>query len=149
MAYLDVPDPIVSTLSDFGRTQFARSILGEISCVLKGFAVGRDGYVHANPVKVLPIVGSDTTLIDQIYPLTGEASFEALETPTPATLVTNCRLASDVAISGLGELGIFAEVVFSATPSEVGDIFLLSLSHFGLQTKTLRQAILYRVIIQF
>lgn len=147
--FTDPSDPIVSVLSDAGRTAFARSILGDISFILKGFAVGRGGYLSSNPVKIIPIVSSDVSLIDQIEPLTGQQAFEAVEQPTQATIVANCRLASDQALFGLGELGLFAEVVYSTIPSEIGDVFLFSISHYPLQTKTLRQAILYRIIIQF
>lgn len=150
MPYTDTPDPIVTTLTDFGRTQFARSILGEISFQVKGFAVGREGYLDANPVKIDAIDPSMTTLGDHFFPAAGaRKAFEAIELPTPATVVVNCRLASDESVAGLGELGLWAETVFSTTPSEIGDEWLMAVSHFGLQTKTLRQAILYRVIIQF
>ena len=150
MPFTDTPSPIVSTLTDEGRTNFARSILGEISFTVKGFAVGREGYLDANPVLIDPIDTSLTTLGDQFFPAVGtRKNFEVLETPTPATLVVNCRLASDESVAGLGELGIWAEILNSDVPSEIGTEFLMAVSHFGLQTKTLRQAILYRVIIQF
>lgn len=150
MPFTDTPDPIISTLTDEGRTNFARSILGEISFIVKGFAVGREGYLDSNPVKIDSLDPSLTTLGDQFFPTTGtRKAFEAIELPTPATVVVNCRLASDESVAGLGEIGIWSEILFSTTPSEIGTEFLMAISHFPLQTKTLRQAILYRIIIQF
>ncbi len=148
--FTDTPDPIVSLLSDSGRNAFARSVLGEISFVVKGFAVGREGYDDTNPVLIDPIDTSLTTLGDQIFPTVGQKDLEAFELPTPKTLVTNFRLASDEAVAGLGELGMWAEIIHSTvSPAEIGTRFLLAVAHFPIMTKTLKQAILYRVIIQF
>lgn len=151
MSYNDTPDPIFCTLSDVGRTSFARVILGEISFKLKGFAVGRGGYQMANPVLIDPINTASPALIDQFFPTIGtRKAFELLEFPTPKTIVANCRLASTEAIAGLGELGVWAEIVHSAvSPLEVGTEFLMAIAHMPIMTKTTRQAIVYRVIIQF
>ena len=119
--------------------------------VCKGFAVGREGYDDSNPVKITAIDPSLTALEDQFFPTVGtRKAFESFETPTPKTLVVNCRLASDESVAGLGEIGLWAEIIESTvSPAEIGTEFLMAVAHFGLQTKTLRQAILYRFIIQF
>ena len=148
--YTDTPDPIVAVLTDIARTNFARVILGEISFVLSGFAVGRGGYVHANPVKISALDPSATDLIDQFFPTYGtRKNFELIEYPTPKTAVANCRLASTEAVSALGEIGIWGEIIVSNVLMELNTEFLLGIAHFPIVTKTLRQAIVYRVIIQF
>lgn len=148
--FTDTPDPILASLTDTARTNFARMTLGEISFVLTGFAVGRGGYNATNPVHITPIITSSTTLDDQFFPTVGVKALESIENPYLQTVVANCRLARDEAVSALGELGIWAEIIYSAVnPSEVGTSFLLGISHFPIMTKTLKQAILYRVIIQF
>ncbi len=151
MAFTDTPDSVLATLTDVGRTQFARSILGEVSFTAKGFAVGREGYNYVNPVKIDPIDPSLTALIDQIFPvIPGDLkAFESLERPSPKTLVLNCRLAQSESVAGLGELGVWAEVVDSVIPSEIGDEFLLAVSHMPLITKVLQQVIVFRLVIQF
>lgn len=151
MPYTDTPDPVIATLTDIGRTNFARVITGEISFKLKGFAVGRGGYLDPNPVHITPITTSSTTLIDHFFPTAGGIkSFELLEFPTPKTIVANCRLASSEAVAGLGELGIWSEIIYSSvSPVEVGTEYLMAVAHFPLVTKTTRQAIVYRAIIQF
>ena len=151
MAFTDTPDSVLATLTDVGRSQFARSILGEVSFTVKGFAVGREGYTDANPVKIDVIDPSLVALEDQIFPVVpGDTkAFESLERPSPKTLVLNCRLAQDEAIAGLGELGIYAEVVDSIVPVEIGDQFLLALSHMPLISKVPQQVIVFRLIIQF
>lgn len=148
--FTDTPDPILAQLTDTGRTNFARMTLGEISFTLSGFAVGRGGYNATNPVHITPIVGSATTLDDQFFPLAGTQAIESIERPYESTIVANCRLARDDSVAALGEIGIWANIIYSlVNPAEIGSSFLLAVSHFPIMTKTLRQAILYRVIIQF
>jgi hypothetical protein len=150
LAFTDTPDPIVATLTDIGRLNIARATMGEISFVLKGFAVGRLGYNSTNPVKITPIDPTQVALGDQFFPVTGNKPLEMVEKPTPATVVANCRLASDEAVSALGEIGLYAEIIHSSVSSaEIGTEFLLALGHFPIQTKTLRQAVVFRFIIQF
>lgn len=151
MAFTDTPDSVLATLTDVGRSQFARSILGEVSFTVKGFAVGREGYNDANPVKIDVIDPSLVALEDQIFPLVlGDTkAFESIERPSPKTLVLNCRLSQTEAVAGLGELGIYAEIVDSIVPAEIGDKFMLALSHMPLITKVPQQVIVFRLIIQF
>jgi hypothetical protein len=150
MTFTNTPDPAVMSLTDEARTNFARVIAGEISFIVKGFDVGRDGYDGTDPVKIIPIDTSLTSLIDKFFPTVGIKDNEAFENPTPKTVVANFRLASDESVSALGELGMWAEIVNSTvSPAEIGTFFLMATAHFPIVTKTLRQAILYKVIIQF
>jgi len=147
--FTDTPDPIIAVLTDEARTLFAQSTLGLLSFKLAGFAVGRGGYNGTNPVKVISIDSSSTSLIDQFFPVTGIKTLETIETPTLSTIVADCRLSKDDAVSALGEIGLWAEIIYSIAPSDIGRQFLLAIAHFPIVTKTLRQAILYRLIIQF
>jgi len=150
MPFLDTPDPIIATLTDEARTNFALSTMGEVSFIVKGFAVGREGYDDTNPVKIDLIDPSLTALGDQFFPTVGtRKAFEAIENPTPATVVINCRLASTEAVAGLGEIGVWAEIVYSIIPANIGNEFLMAVAHYPIQTKTLRQSVIYRIIIQF
>lgn len=56
MPYIDPCDSVIAQLTKVARENIARSILGEVSYVMEGFALGRYGYQDLNPVKVLPIV---------------------------------------------------------------------------------------------
>ncbi len=150
MPFTDTPDPIIANLTDLGRTNFARVALGEISFEVRGFSVGRGGYNDTNPVKITPLDPTLTALEDQYFPVSGYKVLTLVEYPTTKTYVANCRLASSDAIQALGEIGLWAEIVYSdADPGEVGTTFLLAIGHFPMITKTLRQAIVYRMILQF
>lgn len=149
MPFTDVPDPIIASLTDIGRTNLARATIGDLSFKVVGFKTGRGGYNDANPVKTIVIDTTATALIDPIFPVSGIKPYEALEFPTPKTLVVNCRIASTESVAGLGEIGLYATVLESSVPAEVGTDFLLAIGHFPLFTKTLKQAVLYRFVIQF
>ena len=148
--FLSTPDPIIAVLSDLGRMSLARVANGEISFTLTGFAVGRGGYNGVDPVKVDPIDPSLTALEDQFFPISGIKALESIEFPTPKTTVANCRLESDDAVAGLGEIGLWATISHSSVlPAEIGTEFLFAVSHYPIVTKTLRQAIVFRIITQF
>lgn len=151
MPFTDTPDLAVAALTDAGRNALARALVGEISFKLTSFAVGRSGYQDANPVKVMPLDTSLPDLIDQIFPTSPSlASISGFEKPYPKTLVVNCRLASTEAVSALGEIGIWGEIIYSpGNPSEVGTTFLFAVSHFPLCTKILKKVMVYRFVIQF
>jgi hypothetical protein len=148
--FTDTPDSVLAILTDVGRTNFAKMTMGDISFVVDGFAVGRGGYDSINPVKIVPIDAASTSLIDQFFPIIGTTkSVEAVEKPYPSTVVINCRLGRDESISALGEIGVWAKVVDSSDINEIGTTFLLAIGHFPISVKTLRKAVLYKVIIQF
>lgn len=151
MPFTDTPDSVLASLTEIGRTQLSRSTLGEVSFRAVGFAVGREGYDDSNPVKIDPINPSLTSLQDQIFPTTpGDIKLlESIERPSPKTLVLNCRLAQSEAVAGLGELGVWAEIVDSNVPSEIGDRFLFAVSHMPIITKVQQQVIVFRLIVQF
>lgn len=151
MPYLDSPDSSQAKITDIGRSYFARSILGDVAFKAVGFTVGKSGYVDSNPVKILPINTSDTSLISQFYPFVGISSFETIEMPEPKTIVLNCRLGhSDPAnIGAIGELGIWGQVLYSTVPSEVGQLFLFAIAHNPILVKNLQNVFVYRILTQF
>jgi hypothetical protein len=150
MPFTSTPDQPLAVLTDLGRTNFARATLGEVSFIVSDFAVGRGGYDMVDPVKISIINPSLTDLEDQFYPVYPAVQpIEKLEYPTLTTVVVYCRLAQNDAIAGLGEIGIYGEIVYSTSPAEIGTKFLMAVAHMPLVTKTLKQVILYRVIIQF
>lgn len=150
MPFLSTPDNTVASITDIGRINFTRVANGEISFNVKYFAVGRGGYQMADPVKVVPIDPSSGVLIDQFFPASPPLKpIEKIEYPTDTTVVVYCRLAAMESIAGLGEIGMWAEIIYSINPVEVGTQFLLAVAHTPLITKTNNQVSLYRFVIQF
>ena len=154
MAITDPSGTIQASLTDAARHQIARAINGEMVFRAYGFSVGRGGYDPLNPVAVLPINTAATTLIDQCFPdVTGQVPFDQLEQPLPSTVVYDCRLPSTIipgnADYGLGEIGIWAQILTSDIPAEIGTIFLMSIAHMPIRAKTNRDAMLLRVATNF
>ncbi len=151
MAYTDSPDSSQAKITDIGRSYMARSIYGDVSFKVIGFTVGHSGYVDANPVKILPIDTSNTDLVAPYYPATGQKPFESIERPEPKTLVLNCRLehSNPSNIGAIGELGIWAEVLHSTVPVEIGTKFLFSISHNPILVKNIQNVFVYRILTQF
>jgi len=158
MAITDTSDDIVAVTTDLARQYLARVTRGEFAWQAVGFSVGRGGYNPADPVKVLPILGSEIALTDQVYPApTGYAAFEMIETPNPMAPVFDCRLASTLVAGpadyGLGEIAIWAKIVYvdpsTVPPPLLNDIFMLALGHMPIRAKTRRDVMLLRVAVQF
>ena len=149
MPFTSIPDPSIASITNAGRNALARATLGEISFKLVGFAVGRDGYQMLDPTKIIPIDQNLSSLLDQIFPTTGIQPITALEFPYPYTVVVNCRVNPTDINSALGEMGVWAEIINSTVPTEIGTQFLFAVAHFPIIVKTIKQAILYRIIIQF
>ena len=155
MAITDHSDDIQAYLTDEARQYLARVFIGELSYQAIGFSVGRGGFQPADPVHIIPVTGAEVALSDQVYPAaTGEASFQEVDFAIGSSLIIyNCRLASTINPSaadyGLGELGIWAEIINSNVPAEIGTKFLMALAHFPIKAKTRRDTILFRVAVQY
>lgn len=150
MSYTDTPDSSQAKLTNGGRSYLARAILGDASFKLVGFDVGHSGYIDANPVKVIPVDSTKTSLDSKYYPSVGIASFEGIERPHPKTIVFNCRLGhSDLDnIGAIGEVGLWGEVVDSTVPSEIGTQFLFAIAHFPILVKNLQNVFVFRIMAQ-
>lgn len=156
MAITDPSDSIQAFLTDLARQYLARAINGELVMRVTGFSAGRGGYDPLDPVKVLPIVGTETDLDDPVYPtpLTRDSNVQFEVPGTIGTLVVDCRLpATNLPSSadyGLGEVGVWATIIESqSNPLEIGTEFLFSLCHFPIRAKTNRDVFLFRVVTQF
>ena len=150
MAYTDPCDAIIAKLTDSGRSALARLSLGELSFILESFAVGMGGYNPANPVHTTTIDTSLTELELQIYPSgSGHKLIDSIERPDEQCILMNCRLADVEGNYGLGETGVWAKVVYSNIPAEIGTTFLFAVAHMPLQSKTYNHVYLERIIIQF
>jgi hypothetical protein len=160
MAFTTPTDDIIAELTDSSRNGFARSVIPAEAYAFKliGFTVGRDGYQIANPVKVSPIVPALSNLVDPVFPTIYGPShvsfivepFEFIEEIiSPEIIAPICRLAPTDFESnyGLGELGVWAEVVRFAVGSEVGTKFLFAVAHFPLLGKTQSHTLIWRVIL--
>lgn len=154
MAFTDHSQDIQAFLTDAARNYTARALNGELAFRTVGFSVGRGGYNPANPVQVFPIDTTLQTLIDQVYPApTGYTPFQAVDSVGDTAKVFNCRLPAtqteSAADYGLGEIGIWAEILNAHDPSEIGTVFLYAVGHMPIRAKTRRDVFLFRVVVNY
>lgn len=151
MPFIETTDDITAVLTAQGRDEMARLVLGESSFNLAFFQVGRGGYTDVNPVKIDPVVITDTALIDPVPDASTERPFVIIEQPIgPNVAAPICRLdpGDTTAEYGLGELGIFATYQRDEiTPANVGTSFMFAVSHFPIVSKTPTHTLVWRVII--
>ena len=151
MAFTNPTDSSTAVLTNKGRDELARLIMGEVSLQLTAFQVGRGGYNDSDPVKVDPIDPTVTALDDPAPDATDRRDFVIIEQPIGENVLAPiCRLdpgESDVEY-GLGELGIFATYLRdTVTPANEGTDFLFAIAHFPIISKTPSHTLLWRVVI--
>jgi hypothetical protein len=96
--------------------------------------------------------GTDPTLESPRYPSgtpNTVATFLDVEYPNSSATSLVCRVAQTVGNYGLGEIGIYADIIDSAVASEIGERVLFAIGHFPIVAKNSSSVYVTRVIIQY
>jgi len=96
--------------------------------------------------------GLNTTLQNAVFPATAPVdvnNFLDFEFPTPQTVSLVCRAGQSEANFGLGEIGIYVDIIDSANPLEIGERVLYAIGHFPIVAKNSKSVFLTRVITQY
>jgi hypothetical protein len=151
-AYVSVSDTYTVTTSD-GAALLARRTLGTVSFVPVEFAIGVGGYNPYTPRQATPPNPLDTTLEYEMY----RSPIERFDAPTDTTMVIVCRIPPNAGLHcALGEIGVFVQLtrVTDSTPLpgrvntlNIGDKFMLTLTHTPMRCLTPDQTDLHRVTI--
>lgn len=147
-----VPNDVLAALTDGGRNLIARSMLEGLAFRVVGFRVGRGGYDPLNPLNAQALNGADVELLDPMWPtvLLPPETIARYEAPNDYGMSFLCRVPSADAIAGIGEFGVYAEILSSpVTPAEVGDIHLFAHMHRPLHGNTLQDVLVWRLCVQF
>lgn len=132
--YRDVAiDAVDLQVTNVGNAMIARSILDGTIYAVTEFSVGVGGYPIGDPGTVTPVNLADTTLSSEVY--RGRVGFVDWVVDPDWEVQYYCRVPRDEAYGGLGELGLWAEILWSPFPAEIGTFFLFALGHFPCQTK--------------
>ena len=143
--------------TDFKLTDAAEGLTGLIArsraegliYAITEFAVGTDGYDPTDPSTVDVVVPSATALGAELY-RSGIGRIEFDGASEPQTVDYWCRVPQAEAQGGLGEFGLFAEILRSPVdPTEVGDKYLFSLAHHPCQTRHWDAAQFYLTQFQY
>lgn len=156
MSLSDPSGDISAQLTSKARELIARATLGEVVFIVRGFGLGRSGYNPSNVVEALPTDPETTELADKVFPTSSPLDYEefvSTESPSNTVRVYNCRVEANPnpgnADYALGEIGLYAEVLKSTDPAEVGEVFLYAVSHFPVVCKTRRDTLLRRVVVSY
>jgi len=122
-------------LTDAADTFIARAAGGDgtVYAVLE-FGVGNSGYDPLDPKTIVPVVKADVALINEIarFPITKVTTDY---TSTPKHVYYWCRVPAGAAIDRIGEVGLFAQILDSPFPAEIGTWFLFGILHMPVQCR--------------
>lgn len=151
-----VPGPVDLRLTDLADAPapvgyIDRSKADGTIYAITEFAVGSGGFVPATPTSVVPVNTADTALINEVYRARiAKITYDTTNYPVDPWEVTYwCRVPPEVAIAPIGELGLFAEIIWSPIPAEIGTKFLFALLHMPCQCRHKQTAHFYQVTIEY
>jgi hypothetical protein len=149
------PDPLDLQMTDLAVDPvtgiITRSTSEGIIYAVTEFAIGTGGYTPTTPTAVVPVNPADTALANEIY--RGRISHLTSDIDNypadPWEVTYWCRVPREEAIEGIGEVGLFAEILWSPVPAEIGTKFLFALMHMPCQCRHSRTVHLYRLTIEY
>mgnify|MGYP000232597477 CR=1 FL=1 len=147
-----VPNTVLVALTDVGAILIARRLVEGLGFKIVGFRVGSTGYDPNDPTQAAPLNPADTALGNTVFPthLLPPEAIDRYESPNDYGISFLCRVASGEAISGIGEIGIFAQITSSPlNPSEVGTYVLFAHAHRPLFGKTTNDVMVWRMVCQW
>lgn len=148
---LGSPTPQGSILTDIearvtqqGRQYLARTLVDGTAFRITDMALGAGGYDVAEPTQALAVDPTVTELSNELF----RKPIDQIEIPTAINSRSFvARFNAGSFAGGVGEMGLFATILSSPIPAEVGTTFLFALAHMGLSTKTLHTVVSYRIIV--
>jgi hypothetical protein len=126
-------DAVELQVTNAANTLMTRSIADGTIYAVTEFSVGVGGYPIGDPGTVTAVNPADTALASEIY--RGRVGLVDWEVDPDWTAQYYCRVPREEAYQGLGELGLWAEILWSPIPAEIGTFVLFALGHFPCQTK--------------
>ncbi len=135
---------IEARVTDMGRAMLARAITDGTALKIVEMALGSSGYDPSDPTRALWVDPASTQLENEIL----RRDIDHVE--QPGYLGSRgyvCRFDQDSFVGGVGEIALWAEILDSPDPAEVGTQFMFALAHQGLNTKTKHHLQSYRVFV--
>lgn len=136
---------VVAVVTDLARQYMARSITDGTSFRITEFAVGTSGYDPSNPLSAVSVDPLSTSLISEVFRDTVDQVESATLDGTSKSFV--CRIGATELSAGIGEVALFAEILDSPFPLEVGTVFMFAVAHQPLNVKTDRHVVSHRIVI--
>jgi hypothetical protein len=138
------PDQAIQALTQKAIAMFARAALDGTRFRIHEFSVGCGGFYPECPQRVRPINPLSPFLESEVY--RAEIAYMSYD---DTKAVYYCRVPRDEAVAGLGEIGLWAEIIQSPLPFEIGTWFLHTVQHFPVITKVHSMVETFRIELQF
>ncbi len=128
-----------------------RSTVDGTMYAVRDFAIGTGGFNPAAPATVVPVNTADVALVNELYRGRIERiTYDTTNYPVNPQEVTYwCRVPKDVAIDTIGEIGLFAQIIWSPIPAEIGSWFMFALAHIPCQCRHPKTVHLHRLKIEY
>lgn len=125
-----------------------RSISDGTIYAVTSFGVGTGGYNPTTLVNVLPVVKADTALVNQVYQ--GPVGKVTFEDGSPQKVTYWCRAPRGALVgNSVGEIGLYATILWSPLPIEIGSEFLWGIAHMPAQAMTENDIGLYKLTVEY
>jgi alpha-tubulin suppressor-like RCC1 family protein len=129
-----VPDPIELQLTNAATFYMNRAAGDGTLYAVTEFSIGVGGYDVNAPGSVTAVNPADVTLLSEVYraPLT-HLQYSA---PAPPWNVQYwCRVPRGMALHGIGEVGLWAKILWSPFPWEIDTFFLFAIQHHACHVR--------------
>lgn len=147
--YRGVSDPTDYQLTDDATvTYLPRSLTDGTIYAVTQFSVGTAGYLVPEPYTVTAVNPADVALGNEVY-RGNIAWLEYDGLSTPWTVDYWCRVPRDVAQGGIGEIGLWAEILWSPFPAEIGTFFLFALAHVPCQGRHPNAVMFFKLRVEY
>lgn len=112
------------------------------------FGVGTGGYNPATLVNVLPVVKADTSLTNEVVRLAvNQVTFEE---GSPDKVTYWCRVPREAVVGyQVGEVGLYATILWSPIPAEIGYKFLWAIAHSPAIAIHFDDTLLYKLTVNY
>jgi len=150
------PDPplifdIDAEITTKARDLIARGRTDGTGIKTTQFSIGTGGYNPFDFTRAVP-VNPDSSDLDFPLPFAtpnGRKPITEYEHPNQKSGCTYCVVEKTEGNALLGEVGVWAEIVYSPYTHELGDVFLAAISHFPLVGKNSSMRYAFRVNVHF
>jgi hypothetical protein len=136
---------VVAAVTDEAREYMARSITDGTSFQITHVAVGSGGYDPANPLLATIVDPTAASLQAEVF--RKEVDQVEITTLDGTARSFVMRLGREDIAAPIGEIGLFATILYSPFSYEVGTQFLFAAAHQPLNVKTNRHVASYRVVV--
>ncbi len=150
-AVTTTPDATTMSLTDAAIFYINRSKGDGTIYFPRSFAVGTGGFNPLTPTTVLPVNTADVALSNEIYrDRVQRITYDTTNYPIDPWEVTYwCRVPRTAAVNVVGEVALFAEILWSPIPAEIGTWFMYALLHMPCQCRHPNTVHLYKLKVEY